>query len=99
MKVIELENKTDLYGMTLFHYEFTEKNVEIGDLIRKNKNNLGVIINKNKIGFYLGTPREDKIIITEFNSGTFEQSYLDSSCKEYKEIKDTIEEVYAGVKN
>jgi hypothetical protein len=92
MKIISLETNLTLDGMAIVYHELKNKQTVKGDLIQKNKNNLGVIIDKDNFSIYMGSfDEKEDILITEFNSGTFAQFYSVKGSEAYPNYKNIIE--------
>jgi len=98
MKIINLETNLTLDGMSIVYYELKKKQVKKGDLIQKNKSNIGVVLNKNDCTVYMGAfDKNEDILITEFNSGTFAQFYSVKNSETYPQYKSIIDTSYKEV--
>jgi hypothetical protein len=96
MKKINLEAELTLNEMAWdVCRELKNKSVKEGDLIQKNGNNLGVVLNADEMHVgIMTTPMNGKIMIIEFGQGNFSQRYETEPSKEYLEYKSVIERAY-----
>lgn len=98
MKIINLEAELNLCSVSFVYSELKNKQPEKGDLIQKNKKNIGVVIKKDSFAVYVGSFNEEKnIFVREFSLDTYAEFYSTKGSGAYSAFKNIIEKTYQEI--